>query len=157
MFSRKNTHLCTRFLSLILFFQAFIIRNHHKRFEKMYDNSNAFLHALLLSLKQVFNLIMLLFILWFFCYAQLVTISNIYTYIYLLFIHPFKGQIKPEVDWHALNSPKNRTNHFFFLDSPEILETWNQNFKFQVFEKNHSFVFWWNLWRANLLLVLSDL
>ena len=60
-----------------------------------------------------------------------------------------KGQIKPKADWRATDSPKKRRNKFvFFHDSPEILET---------IKKNRSFVFWENLKRANLLLVLSDL
>ena len=45
-----------------------------------------------------------------------------------------KGQIKPKADWRAIDSPKKRTNEIFFChDSPEILETWNFDFKFQVY------------------------
>ena len=52
----------------------------------------------------------------------------------------------------------------FSFASPEILETWNRNFMFQVFPDCHdkrkqicSFIFWENLWRANLFSALSDL
>ena len=50
-----------------------------------------------------------------------------------------KGQIKPRADWRAIDSPKKRTNEFLFflLYSPEILETWNFDFKFQVFPDGH--------------------
>ena len=73
-----------------------------------------------------------------------------------------KGQIKPKADWRAIDSPKKRTNEFFFHDSPEILEILISSFKYfrTVMAKNkqiHSFVFWENLWSANLLSVLSDL
>ena len=43
--------------------------------------------------------------------------------------------MKPYADQRAIDSPKKRTNEFFI----------------------RSFVFWENLWRANLLTVLSDL
>ena len=56
-----------------------------------------------------------------------------------------KGQIKPKADWRAVDSPKKRTNEFLL-------------FAFLLFTaKETLLVFWENLRRANLLLVLSDL
>ena len=59
-----------------------------------------------------------------------------------------KGQMKPKADWRAIDSPKKRTNEFvfFLLYGPEILETRDFDFKFQVFpdckakKKTNSFV-----------------
>ena len=69
------------------------------------------------------------------------------TFLWLLKCRTAKGQIKPKADWRAIYSPKKRKNEFVFFchNSPEILETWNLNFKFQVFpdckaKKTSSFV-----------------
>ena len=58
-----------------------------------------------------------------------------------------KGQIKPEADWGAVDSPKKRTNSFFFL-------LWKEK---QKNKQILSFIFWKNLQHANLFSVLSDL
>ena len=61
-----------------------------------------------------------------------------------------KGQIKPKADWRAADSPKKQTNEFVFVAF--LLFTAKKKK-----ERNCSFVFWENLRRPNLLLVLSDL
>ena len=58
-----------------------------------------------------------------------------------------KGQIKPEADWGAVDSPKKRTNSFVFL-------LWKEK---QKNKQIRLFVFWENLQRPNQLSVLSDL
>ena len=59
-----------------------------------------------------------------------------------------KGQIKPKADWHAVDSTKKRMNKFLFFFAMK-----SKKAKKQI----GLFVFWENLWRANLLMVLSDL
>ena len=67
-----------------------------------------------------------------------------------------KGQIKPKADWPAIDCPKKRTNEFV-LSGNKI-----SSFKYFWTDKQKNkqiclFVFWENLWRANLFTVLSDL
>ena len=69
----------------------------------------------------------------------LVTLS--FSQIFCLFT---KGQIKPKADWRAVYPPKKRTNEFLFVC------LWQT-------KQIHSFGFWEDLRRANLLSVLSDL
>ena len=64
----------------------------------------------------------------------------------------------------AETSSKNeRTNLFFYPDGPEILETWNQNLKFQVIpdcqdrKTNSSVRFWKKFFSIILLLRFIDL
>ena len=86
---------------------------------------------------------------------------------FAIFLLYFKGQIKPKADWRAIDCPKKRMNEFFFVCfALQSGNTWNLKSKFQVSsisglsrQKNqiNLFVFWENLWRANLLSVLSDL
>ena len=61
-------------------------------------------------------------------------------------------------------SPKNqRTNLFFYPDSPEMLETWNQNLEFQVIPDRQDrkqirpFVFGRSFFSSILLLRFIDL
>ena len=80
---------------------------------------------------------------------------------------PFlKGQIKLKADWRAIDFLKKRTNKFVFfaLQSGNILKLAIEitSFKhFQTVQKKQkqisSFIFWENLWRANLLSELSNL
>ena len=62
-----------------------------------------------------------------------------------------------------LLSKNERTDLFFYPDSPEIFETWNQKFKFQVFPDcqdrkiNSSVCFWKKLWLNNFVLRSTDL
>jgi hypothetical protein len=76
-----------------------------------------------------------------------------------------KEQIKPKADWHAIDSPKKRTNEFvsFAMIVRKYLKLEIETSSFKYFrtvkqkKKIGSFGFWKNLWRANLLTVLSDL
>ena len=80
---------------------------------------------------------------------------------------PTKGQIKPKADWRAIDSPKKRTNEFFFfaktvrkflkLEIKISSLNYFQTFMAKRQKQIRPFVFWENLWRTNLLLVLSDL
>jgi hypothetical protein len=58
-----------------------------------------------------------------------------------------KGQIKTKADWRTVDSPKKRTNEFGFFCREK------QTNKKQIC----SFLFWENLWCANLFTVLSVL
>jgi hypothetical protein len=80
------------------------------------------------------------------------------------FLTVHKGQIKPKADSPAIDFPKKRTNEFLFARTVRKylkLEILIASFKYfqTVKQKNQigSFGFWENLWRANLLTVLSDL
>ena len=65
--------------------------------------------------------------------------------IIIILLYVAKGQIKPKADWCAVDSPKKEQTSFFAVKSKKA--------KKQI----GSFVFWENLRRANLLMVLSDL
>ena len=56
----------------------------------------------------------------------------------------YKGQIKPKVDWHAIDFPKKQMKEFGFFAKKQNKQTC-------------SFGFWENLPRANLLTVSSVL
>ena len=64
-------------------------------------------------------------------------------------LHISKGQIKPEADWHAIDSTKKQMK--FQVQVSSI--SGQQSKKRQI----GLFSFWENLRRANLLTVLSDL
>jgi hypothetical protein len=58
--------------------------------------------------------------------------------------------MKPKADWRAVDSPQKKNKQiylFFAVKSKRAKKT----------KKNHSFIMWENLRRANLLTVLSDL
>ena len=57
-----------------------------------------------------------------------------------------KGQMKPEADLRALDSPKNEQTNLLFFCFPTLHG-----------KKTNSFVFWENLRHTNLLTVSSDL
>ena len=66
-----------------------------------------------------------------------------------------KGQKISKQNCRAVTSSKNeRTNLFFYPDSPKILETWTSKFKFQVFtdcqnRKTISFIRFWKKLRLD--------
>ena len=70
-------------------------------------------------------------------------------YFFDLLLEASKGKIKPKADWRAIDSPKKQTNKFV-LFAEKSKKANKMNFVCL-------FVFWENLWRANLLSVLSDL
>ena len=59
------------------------------------------------------------------------------------FLAVSKGQLILKADWHAIDSPKKRTDDLFFF----FLLFYSSRQTNQI----RPFVFWENLWRANLL------